>query len=225
MANEQTPGAWRCPKCGMVDPDPTAQCVSCLTDNVVGDENAWQPCYFRGGVRAAEPIVAMLRASTTVRHGGWIDGAPSHILAEYYSALRAIGWDVVPAGPTPLLDSALAALSAYVGEQYQRRGELEGVEAKQAVRRAFFELKTIQRTMMSWRRELTAIADAIEPGRLASVALLHWMAEYEQMWEALEKIADGIEDPSETARAIVEETPRTHARDPKDRPKKPEIEP
>lgn len=219
----RTPDAWRCSACGNIEaeaPD-TSCCPYCQVSAT------WQECYFTGGLQRADSTVAMMRASTAVRNGEWVAAAPSHVFPEFYLALRAIGWDVVPSGQTPMVDTALAAVSAYIGSHYQRRGELEGAEAKSAVRRAFFELRALQRALIGWRRELTTIAGMIEPGRLASSALRQWMGEYERMWSVLEQIsdADSDEDPRAMARAVVEGLPPTHARKPEDIQPIPEIEP
>ena len=42
-----------------------------------------------------EPMMAMLRASRKVRDGRWLKGAPTHVLAEFLTALENDGWRLV----------------------------------------------------------------------------------------------------------------------------------
>lgn len=45
--------------------------------------------------RQDDPMFAMLRASAKVRDGHWIEGARTHVLAEFLTALEADGWSLV----------------------------------------------------------------------------------------------------------------------------------
>lgn len=42
----------------------------------------------------SEPMVGLLQASATVRGGAWINGVPTHVLAELLDALNDDGWEL-----------------------------------------------------------------------------------------------------------------------------------
>lgn len=47
-----------------------------------------------------EPILALLRAFPKVREGRWLQGAPSHVLAELLHQLEEDGWELRPKAET-----------------------------------------------------------------------------------------------------------------------------
>lgn len=63
----------------------------------------------------ADPMVALLRASASVRDGRWIKGAPSHVLAELLTELEADGWRLSRDESTELGDRAVEVLDGLIG--------------------------------------------------------------------------------------------------------------
>lgn len=60
----------------------------------------------RGPDVDSRAVMAMLLASGRVRGGSWLNGAPSHVLAEFLTELERVGWQLIQVpvrlfGPAP----------------------------------------------------------------------------------------------------------------------------
>lgn len=94
------------------------------------------------GDSAYDPRAAMraaLRASTRVRDGRWIRGAPSHVLADFLAELHRNGWELYrerPPGDREALVRCYEALEAFAQELWGTTNPTLGPEC--VLREAYY---------------------------------------------------------------------------------------
>lgn len=99
----------RCPTCGSDDPaycecssrHPWGHTEECCPDPFHCSPDAGEPVERVQPVGADGAMIVMLQAMTDVRDGMWVKGAPTHVLAEFLTAIEKRGWQLKPAPSSP----------------------------------------------------------------------------------------------------------------------------
>jgi len=72
-------------------------------------------------------ITVALQAFATTRNGRWINGAPSHVLAEFLSELEVRGWRLTPADRVWVAREGEWLVCGDEGGEFARAGDVDGI--------------------------------------------------------------------------------------------------